>query len=80
MAKPITVKKELYKGRFNTVYAEYHRNGSVTLSDDFGVKFHVEKEQAEMDGYIRYVSAETFDNMEYLNPVEDFDEDGLYGA
>lgn len=80
MSKPAIKKVELYVGRFNTVYAQYHYNGSVTLTDDFGDSFHVEKENANTDGYIRYVSAETFRNMEYLNPVEDFDDDGLYGA
>ncbi|QFR55750.1 hypothetical protein JC221_104 [Yersinia phage JC221] len=85
MSKPVPEKKVYAKGRFNTVYIQENRDGSVTLTDDFGDDTvwldaaYLKRLGKDAPDAIRYSAAEFYE-MAYLYPVEDFDSDGLYGA
>lgn len=83
----MTTKKTVYvEGKHNTVYVNQRKNGSFFLSDDLSddtVEFDLEYIKrvgaTDLAAAIKYSAAE-FLYMDYLNPVETFDEDGLYGA
>ncbi|QPI18012.1 hypothetical protein POP12_220 [Pectobacterium phage POP12] len=79
------MKKSLFVGKHNTVYIEEYKNGEFTLSDDLSddtVKFDLEYQEilgSSLYDAIKHQAAE-FLYMDYLYPVETFDNDGLYGA
>lgn len=83
----MTVKKTLYvEGKFNSVYVNQRKNGSFFLSDDlsddtieFDLEYIKQIGATDLAAAIKHSAAE-FLYMDYLNPVETFDEDGLYGA
>ncbi|QDH49084.1 hypothetical protein PHYNN_155 [Pantoea phage Phynn] len=82
----MTAKKTLYvEGKFNSVYINQRKNGSFFLSDDLSddtIEFdleYIKQVGADLAVAIKHSAAE-FIYMHYLNPVETFDEDGLYGA
>lgn len=83
----MTVKKTVYaEGKFNTVYVNQRANGSFFLSDDlsddtreFSLDYIKRVGATDLAAAIKHDAAE-FLYMDYLNPVETFDEDGLYGA